>query len=191
MLDYLLNADHWILRQINSVLSHPWLDDFFIWITDLHKTPYFKIIVIPLLAFFFIKKYKREGLSLFLILIFSLSVSDFVGGRIKHLFERERPPQNQCLQVIQRTQAGGYSFYSNHASNMFTFASYTSNFLPPLKLPLYTLATLVAYSRIYNGVHFPSDVFTGGFMGYLWGLLFSKIAKQLLSFLKNRKQRLK
>jgi undecaprenyl-diphosphatase len=71
---------------------------------------------------------------------------------------------------------------------MFTFATYTSSFFPVARVPLFILAATVSYSRIYDGVHYPSDVFAGGFMGILWGLLFSKIAKRLMRKLKYKKK---
>jgi undecaprenyl-diphosphatase len=187
MLDHLLHLDYWLFTQINSTMASAWGDIFFPWITDLHKNPYFKFIVIPLVAFLFIKKFKREGVSLFLILLLALGASDFAGGKIKHIPKRERPFNNAQLHVVQRSEAGSYSFYSNHASNMFTLATYTSSFLPQLAIPIFTIASLVAYSRVYDGVHYPSDVFAGLMMGCLWGLLFSRLAKKLLLHLKSRK----
>lgn len=188
MSDFLLNIDYWLLNQINGVFTHPILDVFFFWITDLHKILYFKILFIPLVVFLFIKKFRREGVTLFLILILSLATNDFIGGRIKRIVLRERPENNSAISVTKRSEAGSYSFYSNHAANMFNFATYTAQFIPQIKIPLYGLASLVAYSRVYNGVHYPSDIFTGGLIGYLWGLFFSGLAKKLLGFLKSRKQ---
>lgn len=188
MLDFLTNADYWLFNQINNVFTDSTLDTFFFWVTDLHKTIYFKIIIVPLVAFLFIKKYKREGVTLFLILLLSLGINDFIGGRVKRLVERERPENNPSISAIKRSEAGSYSFYSNHAANMFTFATYTAQLIPQTKIPLYTFATIVAYSRVYNGVHYPTDIFAGGIVGYLWGLFFSGLAQKLLIFLKNRKQ---
>lgn len=188
MLDFLLNADYWIFNQINNVFTLSALDTFFFWATDLHKTIYFKIIIVPLVAFLFIKKYKREGVTLFLILLLSLGINDFLGGKIKRFIERERPENNPSISVTKRSEAGSYSFYSNHAANMFAFATYTTHFIPQAKIPVYAFASIVAYSRVYNGVHYPSDIFAGGIVGYLWGLFFSGLAQKLLIFLKNRKQ---
>jgi undecaprenyl-diphosphatase len=187
VLDFLINIDYWFLNQINSVWTHPALDVFFVWITDLHKTTYFKIVVVPLVLFLFIRKYKREGVTLFLILLLCLGSNDFIGGRVKHMFDRTRPMLNESVDVLQRSNAGGFSFYSNHSANMFALATYTSHFIPVIKIPLYSLASLVAYSRVYNGVHYPSDIFAGSLFGYIWGLLFSKLASRLITYLKNRK----
>lgn len=188
MLAYLLNLDYWVFTQINSVLTFPLGDLFFPWISDLQKNFYFKIIFVPLVALLFIRKFKREGVTIFLLLLLAVGVSDFVGGRIKHWPQRERPDQNTAVQVVKRSEAGGYSFYSNHASNMFTFATFTSQFIPQLKIPLYLTATSVAYSRVYNGVHYPSDSLAGSLIGFIWGVIFSRLTKKLLFYLRNRKK---
>lgn len=185
--NFILRVDYWLFLQINTVWTHSALDGFFFWITDLHKTLYFKLITIPLFIFLFIKKFKREGLSLFLMLLLTLGLNDFIGGKVKRFVERDRPEYNTAISTIKRSDAGSYSFYSNHAANMFAFATYVGQFLPQTRIPLYGIAGLVAYSRVYNGVHYPSDIFTGSIIGCFLGLLMSYFAKKMLSFLKRRR----
>lgn len=187
LLNYMIGLDYWIFDQINRVWTLPVLDDFFFWITDLHKTTYFKFISVPLFVFLFIKKFRREGVTLFLILIFTLAANDFIGGKIKKIADRERPEYSTEISAIKRSEADGYSFYSNHAANMFAFAAFVSPFIPSIQIPLYVIAGLVAYSRVYNGVHYPSDIFVGSIVGYLWGFLMSYLAKKILVLLKNRR----
>lgn len=188
MLDSLINIDHSLFTIINSVLTHPWADVFFFWITDLHKTIYFKVVIIPFVVFLFVRKYRTQGLILFLLLLITLGLNDFIGGRVKHMAQRDRPFSAQGLDAVQKSPAGGYSFPSNHASNMFTFASYTSYFIPQAKIPLYLIAGTVGYSRIYNGVHFPSDVIFSTLFGFLWGQLFARISKKILQKWNSRKK---
>ena len=94
MLDFLLNVDYWVFNQINAVFTHNILDVFFFWLTDFHKTIYFKIIVVPIIAFLFVNRFRREGITLFLILLLSLGINDFIGGQVKKIVERERPENN-------------------------------------------------------------------------------------------------
>lgn len=188
MLDLLLQLDYKLFTFVNSVTSNSFFDVFFVWITDLHKTTYFKIIVIPLMIFLFGKKFKLLGSLVFLFLLISLAWSDFFGAQIKSLVERPRPEFNTEIQVVKRSDAGHFSFYSNHATNMFNFATYTGHFLPQLKIPFYALAGLVGYSRVYNGVHYPSDVAAGSIIGYLWGIIFSRLTEKILLFIKKRKK---
>lgn len=137
-----------------------------------------------LFAAFFIYKYKRQGLTYFIFLLLSLSLNDFIGARIKHAIQRERPFQNTELNVIKKSPAhDGKSFYSNHAANMFCLAAYTGSFFPPVKLILIPFAVVVAYSRVYNGVHYPSDVFAGALVGLLIGSLIAYFVKNKIPIL--------
>ncbi len=188
MADSILQFDYKVLEFINQTSASPWQDQFFPWITDLHKAPLFAWVVIPLLLFCFYRKFSRTGLSLFLVLILSLAFNDFIGAQVKHHFLRPRPFQNSELIVSQKSPADSKSFYSNHASNMFTFATYTSAFFPVAAVPLVFLSSVIAYSRVYNGVHYPSDVLVGAFMGILCGLVFSQLARRVL--LKTKQEKL-
>ena len=186
---FLLKIDYWLFDLINQKGSFEAANLFFPWITDLHRTIYFKIIVIPLLLYFFVRAYKRAGLTLFIFLILALSFNDFTGSQVKNQILRLRPFENSEIIATQRSPAVSKSFYSNHASNMFTLAVYTSEFVPVLKIPLLVIATTVAYSRVYNGVHYPSDVIAGTLMGCLWGYLFSWLARKVLNSIQLRKEK--
>lgn len=175
---WLLQIDYNLLEKVNGQWTASWADAFFPFITDLHKSSYFFVLLIPLLLFLFYRKYKKTGFIYFFFLIFSLLFSDWAGAKVKNHYHRLRPFENQEIHVVQKSPAGSKSFYSNHTSNMFTFATFSTYFFPQLAIPFYTMASLVAYSRIYNGVHYPSDVFAGALMGIIWGLAFSSFAKR-------------
>lgn len=188
MQDYFLNLDYWLFNLINQKGAFDSGDQFFPWITDLHHTLYFKVILVPLVLFLFLKFYKKMGLLLFFFLLIAIGASDFSGSVVKNQFLRERPFENKEIVATQKSPAGTKSFYSNHASSMFTFAMYTSQFIPQAKVPLFVIASCIAYSRIYNGVHYPSDIFAGALMGLLWGYLFSLLAKKILHQLQKPKE---
>ncbi|MGZ3692481.1 MAG: phosphatase PAP2 family protein, partial [Pseudobdellovibrio sp.] len=124
MLDLILKFDNWLFTQINSQFTFTAADSFFAWITDLHKTPAFKVLVIPVVFLLFLRKFQRKGVVRFIFLILTLGINDFTGAKVKDFVERPRPKFNQELQVNLRTDAGSFSFYSNHASNMFAAATY-------------------------------------------------------------------
>lgn len=58
-----------------------------------------------------------------------------------------------------------YSFPSGHSASAFAFATGVSQELAALSGPLYALASSVAYSRVYAGVHYPGDVIAGAAIG--------------------------
>jgi undecaprenyl-diphosphatase len=188
MQDFLLKIDYWLFDVINQQSAFDLGDIFFPWVTDLHLHFYFKVIAFPLVIFFFLKTYKKMGLPVFILLLIAIGVNDFTGSVVKNQVLRLRPFENKEIVATRLSPAGSKSFYSNHASNMFTFATYTGQMIPALQVPLYVIATTVGYSRVYNGVHYPSDVAAGSAAGFLWGYLFSQLAKKLLAFVQNRKK---
>ena len=116
----------------------------------------------------------------FVGLIFSLATSDLIGNYgFKKTFARPRPAETAGVVAIVRSNFGGYSFVSNHSTNMFNFATYTTAIVPAAALPVFGIAVLVAYSRVYNGVHFPSDILVGAILGALIGYVFSKLALKI------------
>jgi undecaprenyl-diphosphatase len=187
MWNFLQQTDNWLFEQINTALTWTALDPFMLWISDVHRTWYFRFLIVPFVALCFVKRFKREGVTLFLLLILVLGLNDFIGGRIKDVVERPRPENNPAVHSVQRSEAGDFSFYSNHAANMFAFAAYTGYFFPAAKIPLLGLAAVVSYSRVYNGVHYPSDVLAGSMIGLFLGTLFSGLSARLLTYLKSRK----
>jgi len=61
------------------------------------------------------------------------------------------------------------SFPSGHSASAFAFASTMGEALPPTSAPLHLAATLVGYTRVHTGVHYPSDVVVGALVGVLSG----------------------
>lgn len=182
-MDWLIHLDYALFHLVNLTLAHPWLDGFFPLITDLHKQPGFNFVAYPLLCFFYFKKFHKKGILFFVMGVFSVLISDWSGSKIlKDTVDRKRPFETQEVKAVQRSPARGKSFISNHASNMFSFATYTSSFFPQARIALFTVAGLVAYSRVYNGVHFPLDVLCGA----MWGTSVSLIFLLLSYWLANR-----
>ena len=167
---------------INQEYTNPFFDRFFPMITDLHKNATFAVPILLMIMLFFLDKYGRKGVSYFLFLILTLSLNDFIGGKVKRAFERPRPFTVTELKTIQRTEASpNTSFYSNHSANMFCLAMFISLFFPVAKWFTFPMAALVAYSRIYNGVHYPSDVLFGGLVGMVISLIVFWLIKKLTS----------
>lgn len=180
MIEWLSNLEKSILLKIYQN-SNSTFDGLFPFYTDLHKNSWFSIPALLILIYFFIGKYKRSGVTYFLFLALSIGVSDFAGKIVKNNFPRMRPYTVSELQIKEKSPAGPTSsFYSNHTSNMVNLATYTSQFFPAAKPFLFALAFLTGYSRMYNGVHYPSDVLVGALMGLLIGWLIAHLAKKIV-----------
>jgi undecaprenyl-diphosphatase len=118
----------------------------------------------PFLWFFF--RDKKKTLVVLLLAILSLLLADWIGNSLKYYFERIRPC-NEIEGVRVLVGCGGsFSMPSNHAANAFAFAiPFFIFFKNKIRYAFLAVALLVALSRIYVGVHYPSDVLAGAFLG--------------------------
>jgi membrane-associated phospholipid phosphatase len=99
--------------------------------------------------------------------------STLVNLGVKPLAARRRPdPAARKVPVARLVpMPGSTSFPSAHAASAFAFASGVSRTLPLTGAALHWLATLVAYSRVHTGVHYPTDVIVGALLGEALGPL--------------------
>ena len=178
-MEFLYSFDLAIFYFFNHTISTGFLDRIFSIITDVNKW-YIAYLILMGIAFF---KGGRKGKIVVIGLIILITVTDQTGYRLlKEFFERVRPC-NALPDVITPVGcAGGYSFPSNHALNNFAAAVFLQRLFPSYKWIFLITATLVALSRIYLGVHYPSDVVGGALIGVLFGYLFSIAALKLDSY---------
>jgi undecaprenyl-diphosphatase len=154
-------ADDGMFRLINRMLENPVFDRLMPILSD--KWVAFALAA-GLLAIVIVRGDRRAWL-LVGVAIASVALSDASGNLIKHLVDRTRPchvlPDVHLLAGCTRS----FSLPSNHATNMFALAAVVWLTLHRWRWALVGLATAVAYSRVYLGVHYPSDVLVGA----LWG----------------------
>jgi len=148
------------------------------------------------LLYIVFRDYGRECWRLLLTIAAMITASDQIASHlIKNTVRRLRPSHEPALmQYIHLSSAGPgglYGFISSHAANSTALCILLVLTLRRerwmLKCVLILWAILVCYSRIYNGVHYPSDVIAGIVVGLILGVLFYLIFSMLSIPFKNNK----
>ncbi|NWF51355.1 MAG: phosphatase PAP2 family protein [Ignavibacteriaceae bacterium] len=170
MIDFFYSIDLSVFYFINHSLSVPFLDKFFSIITDVTK---WYIAYVILLGILFFKGGKRGKIAFFGIILLII-VSDQLGHRVlKEYFQRIRPCNLLTDAITPLGSIGGWSFPSNHAANNFAAATFFSKLFPKYTWLLFVVASLIALSRVYLGLHYPSDILGGALVGFVLGYIFS------------------
>lgn len=163
-LDFFDNLLIWLVQY----LATPQLDHFMIVISKYgFGVPFWIIIAIALLWLIHYRRWLEA--AGFVICLLGEALLNFL---LKSLFERSRPD------VFQLVEAAGYSFPSGHAMVSlclygmiaFLLARHIANWRGRLTVVVLaaTLVAAIGVSRVYLGVHYPTDVIAGYFAGGMW-----------------------
>ena len=176
-MDSLIALDQRLLIAINN-MNCPFMDQVMWYIST-------KWLWIPLYIFMAWLLYRRLGWkqTLFMLIGFAIAVglSDYItSGILKPLVARFRPTRDPAvspfLHIVNNYRGGRYGFPSSHAANSMCVAVLFSLLWSRHKKSplvwglLITWACIVAYSRMYLGVHYPLDILTGFIVGALVAL---------------------
>lgn len=171
MADFLIGLDGGTLLFIQEYIRHPALTPFVKFITNLGNAGIFWIAVSLLLLV--PKKTRKIGCMSFMALFVSLLINNLM---LKNLVGRMRP--YDCISSLTRLipQQVDYSFPSGHTGSSFASAYVLYKGLPKKAgIAAVALAALIGLSRLYVGVHYPSDVLVGLFTGLASGYISVRI----------------
>ncbi len=143
-------------------------------------TSFLTWIPIFLIATYFLyKKFKKKTVLVLLSFALLIGISDPLSNAVKKSVKRYRPSHNILLKdkiiSIDNYKGGLYGFVSGHAANSFGIAFLLILFLNEIKkrwkILILFWAIFICYTRIYLGVHYPSDLIGGALIGIFAALI--------------------
>ena len=185
MIDRLIEIDQSVFLFLNNLGTPRW-DNLWLFITN-------KLSSIPLYILLLYLIYRKFGLRnlliSILIIVLMITFTDQITNLFKDGFKRFRPCRQDGIMEHMRyiaARCGSYGFFSGHSSNSMAAAVFAGLLFKPyyrhLIFILLFWSAMVAYSRIYIGVHYPLDIICGMIFGAFSGYLFYRI----LSYFINR-----
>ena len=173
MLTLINNLDIEILYFIRDNLTNPLMDKIMVFITNLGDKGFIWIMIgIILLAQ---KKYRKVGIILLSALLLNLILGEVI---IKNIVQRPRAFNSYPNINIIINPPDSYSFPSGHTASSFTAAFVIGYYLRNWKYEAYALAVLIAFSRLYLFVHYPTDIIFGILLGTISALITIKFAEK-------------
>jgi len=161
-METLLSIDLYLFNLLNGTLYFKALDKFFVMITTQGN---WNITFIILGLWLLLKGGKTGRIAVIILGVIILLSDQLSSSVLKPLIERPRPCHSlEDIRLLVNC-GSGLSFPSSHAVNNFAGAFILTYFYKNLRYVFYTIAILVAYSRVYVGVHYPADILGGAFIG--------------------------
>jgi undecaprenyl-diphosphatase len=152
-------------------------DSIFVWLSRAGSSGLVWVVIALVLGI----AYRRY--ALFGMVLLTVLVADTTNFLLKDVFERERPNVRYAQPEPLMRPPDSHSFPSGHAATSFAAATVIAAAVPRFRVPLYVLAALIAWSRVYVGVHYPLDVLAGALYGTALGLVLVRALPRLAEFL--------
>ena len=154
--------DSFILLYIKDTMHGPIMDKVMVISTYLGNGGAIWIIIIALLMIN--KKYRKIGYIALAALILSTILGEDI---LKHVVRRIRPSADIPAVNLLIAKPLSYSFPSGHTTSSFAVAGVLARYFKDYAYEFFSLASLIAFSRLYLYVHYPTDVLGGMVLGFI------------------------
>jgi undecaprenyl-diphosphatase len=136
-----------------------WLDWFFVALSRVGSAGLIWLVIAAVAAVL----YRRP--AIFFLVLAGDFIADWLSFALRQAIGRDRPPVHfhEPPPLVQVPNSG--SFPSGHTATSFACATLLAWLTPLPKVPLFVLAILIGFSRVYVGVHYPLDVVGGAVLG--------------------------
>lgn len=164
--------DHTFIKYIQDIRTPFWND------LMLFKTNAGLFIISGILLIYLLVKRKYAEIALILL---AISLGMEISYLLKKWTQLPRPYGVEGMGIIPLEEASGYSFPSFHATICFAIMPFLRKIFTrrTVTLTLALLLALIAFSRVYIGVHFLSDIIAGGIIGYTAGVFWLYLEEKL------------
>ena len=191
MIDEILKLDSKLFLYLNN-LGTSKFDIFWISLSKIEANILMYLFLI--LLFFYNQKIRPKLIYIFyffFVIALMIIITDQGANTFKDSFQRLRPCYNESiidsLRLVKENCGGKYGFFSAHASNSFSLAIFFGllfiNRISYIIMITIVYASLISYSRIYLGVHYPIDIIFGSFFGIFVGfVMYSFVYLKFLKF---------
>lgn len=174
-MEWIQKWDLILFRWINHKFAgeFPELDGFMVFITNWQNEDWAKYVIGAVLLCWLASK-RIQAAKAIIVIALTIFISDSLGYRVlKKTIARPRPNHVMEVQAVVRLphRPTSYSFPSNHALTSFAVVGVLSYYHPAVYATGIAVASLISFSRIYVGVHYPSDVIGGAIIGWVVAML--------------------
>jgi len=179
------HLDNYILLCIKNNMHGHIMDRAMVIITYLGNGGFIWILIAALLMSN--KKYRNIGFMALGALMLSTILCE---GILKHVVQRIRPSAYIPAVNLLISKPLSYSFPSGHAASSFAAAGVLVKYFKSYALEFFSLAFLIAFSRLYLYVHYPTDVLAGIILGLICSkitiYMFSRVSQHITVTMKKR-----